>query len=72
MNLRDYLHFERIKIKKFADSLDLTSSHIRNYLSGRNRLSIKVARAIEKITEGKVTANRIMKDNPPKKSAMPK
>lgn len=72
MNLRDYLHFERIKIKKFADSLELSASHIRNYLHGRNRLSGKVARAIEKVTEGKVTARRIMKDNPPKKSPMPK
>lgn len=68
MNLRDYLHFERIKIKKFADSLELSSSHITNYLHGRNRMSRKVARAIERVTEGKVTAEQIMKDNPLKKN----
>lgn len=72
MNLRDYLHFERIKIKHFSDALELSSSHIRNYIHGRNRLSRKVARAIERITNGKVTAKQIMKDNPPKKNPIPK
>ena len=68
MNLRDYLHFERITIRKFADSLELSASHVTNYLHGRNRVSKKFARAIQRITNGKVTAEEIMKDNPPKKT----
>ena len=68
MNLRDYLHFERIKLKSFAESIEMSIAHISGYINGRNRLSKKVARSIEKSTEGKVTAKEIMKGNPPKKS----
>ncbi len=67
MNLRDYLHFERIKLKTFAESIDMSITHISGYINGRLRVSKKVARNIEKITQGKVTAKEIMKDNPVKK-----
>jgi DNA-binding transcriptional regulator YdaS (Cro superfamily) len=70
MNLRDYLHFERISLTKFSRSLELTMTHLSGYLNGRIRVSKKVARAIERITEGKVTAEQVMKDNPPKKKSM--
>ncbi len=66
MNLRDYLHFERISTKSFAESLDLTPMHLYAYLNGRIRVSKKVARAIEKKTNGKVTAEEILKVNPTK------
>ena len=66
MNLRDYLHFERISTKSFAESLELTPMHLYAYLSGRIRVSKKVARAIEKKTQGKVTAEEIIKGNPSK------
>jgi DNA-binding transcriptional regulator YdaS (Cro superfamily) len=68
MNLRDYLHFQRITIKAFSESIEMSTTHITGYINGRLRLSQKVARAIERVTDGKVTAKQIMKDNPPKKS----
>lgn len=67
MNLRDYLHFERIKLKDFAQSLDLSLGHLSAYVNGRLRVSKKVARAIEKVTKGKVKIEEVLKDNPKKK-----
>lgn len=72
MKLRDYLHIERftenkMTLKKFAESIDLSTGHLSAYIHGRLRLSKKAARAIERITDGDVTAKEVMKDNPPKK-----
>lgn len=77
MRLRDYLNEMRygekkLTIKKFAESIELSPMHITNYLHKRTPVSKKVARAIERITEGKVTADEVMKENPPKKSPIPK
>lgn len=66
MNLRDYLHFERIATKHFAQELDISPTHLYAYLSGRIRISKKLARAIEKKTNGKVTAEEVLKGNPKK------
>lgn len=73
MKLRDYLHQkkysqERLSIKKFAESMELSASHITNYLHGRTIVSKKVARAIERRTQGEVTAQEVLNDNPPKKT----
>lgn len=73
MNLRDYLHEkrfskERMTLKKFAESIELSATHVGNYIYGRTRFSKKIARAIERITDGKVSAKEIMKDNPEKKN----
>lgn len=73
MKLRDYLHQkryseEKLSIKKFAESMELSPSHITNYLHGRTIVSKKVARAIERRTHGEVTAEEVLRDNPPKKS----
>ncbi len=67
MLLRDYLYFNRVTIKKFAESLELSPQHLSGYMCGKLRVSRKVSRAIERATAGKVTAEEIMKNNPPKK-----
>lgn len=77
MKLIDYLgkkrySQERLTLKKFAKAIDFSPSHITNYLVGRTPVSRKVARAIERVTNGEVTAAEIMKDNPPKKKSIPK
>lgn len=64
MKLRDYIFFEHLTLKKFSESIEMTPTHISGYIHGRVRLSQKVARAIERITNGKVTAKQILKDNP--------
>jgi len=66
MKLRDYLHFEKMTQKKFAESIDINPLHIGAYIHGRVRLGKKTARAIERVTQGKVTAEEILKDNPEK------
>lgn len=66
MKLKDYLYFENIKQKDFAETLELCPTHICGYINGRIRFSKKVAKAIERITNGKVTAKEILKGNPEK------
>lgn len=66
MNLRDYLHKERITAKSFAETINYTPDHIRNYIRGSTKLGKKAAILIEKATNGKVTAKEIMKGNPKK------
>lgn len=68
MNLRDYLHFKKIKVTDFAESLELSRSHVMNYLHGRTRVSRKFARAIERKTNGEVTIEEVLKENPTKKT----
>ena len=73
MKLRDYLHLkrfsdEKLTLKKFAESIDMSVTHVSGYIHGRIRMSKKVARNIEKITGGEVTAKQILKDNPEKKT----
>ena len=67
MKFRDYLYFEKITLKSFAESIELSPAHLSGYSRGKLRVSKKVARAIERATNGKVTAEEIMKNNPPKK-----
>lgn len=75
MKLRDYLHEkrfsdEKMTLKKFSESLELSPTHISGYIHGRNRLSKKIARAIERVTNGEVTAKQILKDNPDTKKSI--
>lgn len=64
MDIREYLYKKRMTLTSFCKLLDLTLTHMSGYINGRIRLSKKVARNIEKITEGKITAKEIMKGNP--------
>jgi DNA-binding transcriptional regulator YdaS (Cro superfamily) len=71
MKLREYLYKkkyspERMSLKTFAESIELSATHISSYISGRNRMSRKVAKAIERVTNGEVTAQDVMNDNPVK------
>lgn len=67
MQLRDYLHFQRKTLKKFAEELEFSVCHLSGYINGRLRLSKKAARAIERATGGKVTAAELIAANPSKK-----
>jgi len=69
MKLRDYLHFEEIKLSTLAKAVDYSAPHIRRYITRQNRLSVKIARRIEQFTEGKVTVEEILAGNPPKKNS---
>lgn len=60
MELRDYLHQNRITQVKFAASIDYIPRTIRLVLSGK-RVGKKLARAIEKATGGQVTIDEVIK-----------
>lgn len=68
MDLRTYLFKNRITQKAFAEILDYSHHHIHNYLHKRLRVSPKLARKIEKVTNGEVTAKEVLDHNPVKKS----
>lgn len=55
MKLRDYLHFERIQSKKFANQLEYSPVHIRNVINEKLIPSLRLAKLIEKATNGKVS-----------------
>lgn len=60
MELRDYLHQQRITRKAFAESIDYNPSSIRNVLRGQ-KPGKKLATAIERATGGLVTIDDVIK-----------
>lgn len=61
MKLRDYLHENRIKIAEFARKLDASRSYINMIVLEEIKPGKRLAKAIEDITEGKVTAEELLK-----------
>lgn len=64
MNLREYLFRERLTKKAFAKKINYSPVTLSLYVSGKIRLSKRLADIIEKASDGKVTAEEILKDNP--------
>ena len=62
MNLRDYLYHNRISVSEFSETIDYSRTHISGVLHGKLRPSSRLARAIEKATNGEVTVEELMKD----------
>jgi len=56
MELRDYLHFNRMSITAFAEIVDVSSDYMRSINKGRLVPSRKLIKVIERATQGKVTA----------------
>ncbi len=61
MDLREYLFRERMTVADFARKLDYSRVHISGIVNGTLNASAKLARAIEKATEGKVKAEIFVK-----------
>jgi DNA-binding transcriptional regulator YdaS (Cro superfamily) len=55
MKLRDYLHFERIKITEFAKRIGYHKAYITDICNDRHIPSKRLATSIEFATAGKVT-----------------
>jgi DNA-binding transcriptional regulator YdaS (Cro superfamily) len=64
MRLKLWLCAKRIPATEFAPSLEITATHLRGYMNGINRITMKVARRIERATGGEVSADEAMEDNP--------
>ena len=62
MQLRDYLHIKRIKIAQFARDLHATRSYITNICNGKLRPGPRLAKDIERLTEGLVTADELLNE----------
>lgn len=56
MNLRDYLFLKRITIKEFAQIMDYSRTHMTAIANGKTNASMKLAKRIEKFTDGVIKA----------------
>jgi len=61
MNLREYLFVKRITVKDFSELVDYSRTHLSAIVNGKLRPSPKLARRIEKATEGEVTVEELLK-----------
>ena len=63
MDLRTYLFMNRIEYKDFAEKLGITRQCIWKYCNG-GWPQPKIAKRIEEITEGEITAEQLLKGRP--------
>jgi len=68
MNLRDYLHTERLKGAELARLLDIHPVYLYALKNGRMKPGYKLAKRIEMVTGGKITIDDLMEDPHAKKT----
>jgi transcriptional regulator with XRE-family HTH domain len=61
MNLREYLFVKRMTIQEFSEIVDYSRVHISGIVNGKLRPSRKLAKRIEKETNGEVTIQELLK-----------
>lgn len=61
MDLREYLFRQRISVQEFAEKLEYSRTHLSLIVNGKGRPSPRLAKAIEKATNGEVTAEELLK-----------
>ncbi len=61
MNLRDYLSIHRLSVKEFSHAVDYSRTHLSAIVNGKLKPSPKLARRIEKETNGEVKAEDLLK-----------
>jgi len=64
MDLREYLFYNRLTIKEFAQVCDYSPEHISGYISGRFRISKKLMKRISEATGNQVTMDELISMNP--------
>ncbi len=62
MELRDWLHKKRMKIKEFASICEIGRVHMQNINGGKRIPGPKLVRKIEEATSGEVTRYDLLKD----------
>ncbi len=60
MDLREYLFRERISTQEFAQKLEYSRTHLSLIANGKAKPSLRLAKAIEKETDGKVTVQDLL------------
>lgn len=68
MDLKDYLYIKRMTINEFSELIGYSRNHISGIINGRLKPTKKLALYIEKMTEGEVKANELMKIVPEKET----
>lgn len=63
MNLRDYLHFNRMTASSLAKKLNISPNHLRSICRGDLRCGFELATKIEIITGGHVTVKELREKN---------
>jgi transcriptional regulator with XRE-family HTH domain len=61
MNLKEYLYLKKVTIKDLSELLDYSRPHLSGVVNGKLKPSRKLARAIQKYTNGEVTMEEIFK-----------
>jgi len=62
MDLRTYLFNHRIKVAEFGRRINFSAVHLLKIIHGERRPSMKLAKIIEKETNGEVTVSELMKE----------
>jgi len=61
MNLKDYLYIKRMNINQFSEFIGYSRNHISGIINGRLKPTRKLAQYIEKMTNGEVKAEELLK-----------
>lgn len=69
MDLREYLFKNRMTLVEFSRVVDFNRDHLSRVMHGRKRPSKKLARIIEKATNGHVKAQELLNFGIDEKSA---
>ena len=60
MDLREYLFRKRLSIKEFGEMVYCSRTYISNIVHKKRTPSIRLAKSIEKVTNGEVTAESLL------------
>lgn len=61
MDLRTYLFIHKMKVPEFSKRINFSPSHLHGIIHKKRKLSLKLAKIIEKETNGEVTIDELMK-----------
>lgn len=60
-NLKDYLYLKNMSINEFSNFIGYSRNHISGIINGRMKPNKKFAQYIEKMTNGEVKAEELLK-----------
>lgn len=63
MELKIYLLLNRLTIKEFCEIIGYSRNQISGIINGRLKPSLRLAKTIEKATDGQVTAEEMLKES---------
>jgi len=62
MTLREYLFYKNLKKSEFAPQINIASTYLCSILTGKQKMSLKVAKAVEKATNGELQVDDLLAD----------